>query len=200
MVGKFKKSNNMKKIFFCLLFFIALIWLFSACTVQLNTLNQKTIKKCSACEKFLKEDKVYEASYREYDGGVQHFYSLDHLKVLNKFEIRRKANFMDFSDWQRVLNHTFCFNGMKKAEVESKFGKSLDKYSGSRGGKIIEDWETVYNFKVGALNKDSAVCLILGSILFDYEVVNEDTLYKPLPSDIQRLKKCLDADGVKYKE
>lgn len=190
----------MKKILFYFFSSSVLLLLFLACTVQLNTLNQKTIKKCSACEKFLKQDKVYDATYREYDGGLQPFYSLEHLKVINKFKVKRKANYMDYSDWQYLYNHTYCFNGMEKAEVESKFGKGLVKYSYPGAGKTTGEWETVYNFNVGALNKDSAICLISGLVPFYYDIINGDTLIKQLPNDINSLKSCLDADGVKYSE
>lgn len=203
MVEKIKKSNNMKKISFCLLFFIALFWLCSACTLQINTLNQKTIKKCSACEKFLGENKIYETAYREYDRGNFQGDIIPITENSNNLKTNYKAAFIDYSEVQYIALHTFCFAGMKKSEVESRFGKSLGKSSGPNFNSKTnsDEWVTWYSFKVGSLDKNGKMYVDSGGgFVFDYDLIKGDTLYRAATDDVSNLKKCLDAEGIKYKE
>lgn len=194
----------MKKILFYFSFFTVLLFLFTACAVHLDTINQKTIKKCSACEKFLKEDKIYETSYREYDKIIHHGYH----EVLDKaspdsLRAQGEASFMDSNEVQYLVTHTFCFIGMKKANVEKRFGKSLGKTTAPSVHPITkkDEWMTVYNFMTGGPDKDGAIYVSSrGGIIFDYEFINGDTLFRASIDDVDRLKKCLDAEGVKYME
>lgn len=193
----------MKKLVFYVIIFASICLLFTKCTVSLKEIDQKAIKSCSVCIDFLSDKKIYEATYRAYDRSNFQGDIIPLTEKLDSVKTLYKATFINDSEVQYIAAHTFCFVGMKKSEVESRFGKSLGKSSGPNfnSKKNSDEWTTWYRFKVGSLDKNGKMYVDSGGgFIFDYEFINGDTLYRASIDDVSRLKKCLDADGVRYVE
>ena len=186
-----------------LIYFIsiaALIILCSTCTVQLNSLNQKAVKKCSVCKKFLHDEQIFDVYMGEYNRTTSRGYT-ERIDPKGTFLQGYKTLFMDSKLNSYLHNHKFCFTGMKKADVESRFGKQLDKVSYEESGVNNLDWGTAYSYNIGTVNEDSSVVVEFAQgIHFYYQIIEEDTLFLAFPAEKHSLKKCLEEDGVKYKE
>ena len=61
-------------------------------------------------------------------------------------------------------------------------------------------WYTNFSYNVGKYDKDNLITVYFSSSLgLLYDIVDRDTIYQAGYDDMSLLKKCLDADGVRYK-
>ena len=167
------------------------------CSIKLNKLDRKTVRKCQKCKDFLKKYERFEAPYQLYDRSIPRGSVEPDFEELQKSLTNKKACIFLLEDYQQLSDHQFCFNGMKKSEIENRFGRGFPKNT----GYYASEWSTTYHPIIGTFeNGIDSLMVIDYSILFAfyYEVIDRDTFYKPTANDYFLLKQCLDTEGVKY--
>ncbi len=186
-------------------FFIALISMLAlliSCAINLESIDQKDIRKCASCEAFLEATKLIAAPLTNYDEFRSRGYWKPLVTIPDSVKIKQTANIIMADEAAYIQANMFCFMKMSKQEIEKRFNN--DFYKKSRPlDKDSLTWTTRYTFHSGHYKypeKDSFLIAHGGEMFyFNYILEDGDTIYNPVYGDTIKLKECLDAEGISTK-
>ena len=201
------------KAFHYLVLAILLSIVYSCKNIYLHPLNKEKVSKCKKCKDFLQKYSTITAPYQEYDK----IYPPPDEILIHPDSLKRKpkANIMKAAVFSEIKEHLFCFIGMTKYEIESRFDSTIvgiyedsfdlkltEKYKGDNNP--IPDGETLteLDLNLGHYNKNSEFVKVLNllALSFNYDIIKGDTIYPGVVGDDLLLKECFEAEGLKYKD
>ena len=206
------------KAFHYLVLAILLSIVYSCKNIYLHPLNKEKVSKCKKCKDFLKKYSTITAPYQEYDK----IYPPPDEILIHPDSLKRKpkANIMKAAVFSEIKEHLFCFIGMTKYEIESRFDSTItniyedsfelnktQKYESPSSVKPDEEIRTVVDLSLGHYKDiQGAEYPILvkterwHALSFNYDIIKGDTIYPGVVGDDILLKECFEAEGLKYKD